>query len=131
MADVRNWASFIRGRWDWTRFGYEAGFPRGCQFTDVDAVVEFDGRALMIEGKQWDGEGDRPDKPSTGQMLYLKYEVEAGKTVLVLFGCGCCNNPWAVYDVGRDEWFDWRGLELADRRTRLKHHIDRAMEIAK
>lgn len=133
MADIRDWARFIRGRWDWTRFGYEKGFPRGCQFTDVDAALEFGGDRLVIEPKQYDGVGPVPDLPPTGQLRYLQDEAKLGKTVLVLYGCGVCDDPYAVYDVGRKEWFIWREdetcewLDKQERRSRLKRHVDRAM----
>ncbi len=72
MADVRDWGKFVRGRWDWSRGGYERGFPRGCQFTDVDAAIEFDNRGLVIEPKHYDGVGPLPDPYSaTGQLLFL------------------------------------------------------------
>jgi hypothetical protein len=57
MSDIQDWGAFMRGRWHWTRFGYEYGFPRGCQFSDIDAVVEFNGRMLFIEAKSYDGIG--------------------------------------------------------------------------
>lgn len=133
MSDIRDWGAFLRGRWNWTRGGYEVGFPNGCQFTDVDATIEFTSRVdathhrLVIEPKHWDGEGERPPLPPTGQLRYLQDEASLGKIVLVLYGCGACNNPWAIYDIGRKEWFDWRGRPLAERRQALKKHIARAM----
>lgn len=135
MADIRDWGRFVRGRWDWSKFGYERGFPRGCQFTDIDAAIEFDGKALVIEPKHYDGDGPL-GLPPTGQLLFLKAEVRLGKTVLVLYGCGVCNDPYAVYDVGREEWFQWRDqagewLSRSERRKRLKNHIDRAMGLSK
>lgn len=140
MADIRDWGAFVRGRWDWTRHGYEAGFPRGCQFTDVDATVEFDGRALVIEPKHYDGIGGLPNPYSnTGQMLYLRSEVKLGKAVLMLFGCGPCNDPYAVLEVGMSREGDtphiWRdpdsGLWLpkSERRKRLKNLIDAGMGV--
>lgn len=127
MSDVRDWGAFIRGRWDWTRHGYERAFPRGCQFTDVDAAVEFDGRRLLIEAKRHDGAPGELALPALGQLRWLRDEAAQDKAVLVLFGCGVCNSPQALYDVNRGEWFDWRGLALDDRRSRLKNHIDRAL----
>lgn len=133
MGDVRDWTRFIRGRWDWTKFGYERGFPRGCQFTDVDAAVEFDGRRLVLEAKQYDGIGELPAGPPYGQLLFLRDEAELGKTVLVVYGCGVCDDPYAIYDVGRREWFKFQNpdtglwLNKDQRRTFLKLHIDRAM----
>ena len=139
MADVRDWGKFIRGRWDWTRHGYETGFPRGCQFTDVDATVEFDGRALVIEPKHYEGLGLVPSPYSnTGQMLYLRSEAQLGKVVLMLFGCGPCNDPYAVLRVGKTrsedvahQWRDEHGqwLPKGERRQRLKRLIDEAMGI--
>jgi hypothetical protein len=127
MSDIRDFARFIRGRWDWTRFGYERGFPRGCQFTDIDAYLEFDGHRLAIENKQWDGVGDFPGLPAKGQLLALQDEARLGKRVFVLYGCGVCNDPYTVYDVGYNEWHDWVGESKVQRRMKLKRLIDQAM----
>jgi hypothetical protein len=129
--DIRDWGKFIRGRWDWTRSGYEAGFPRKCQFTDLDAALEFDGHRLVIETKHYDGVGDLPGKPDDGQLRFLRDEASLGKTVLVLYGCGSCNDPHAMHELGTaraaDRFEDWRGLGKPERRKRLKYEIDRAM----
>lgn len=131
MADVRDWGKFVRGRWDWTRFGYEQGFPRGCQFTDIDAVVEFDGRRLVIEPKHYEGLGPLPGKPETGQSMLLRDEVRLGKTVLVLYGCGACDDPYAIHVYGgrpaEDRFVDWREFGKEERRRRLKRYIDWAL----
>lgn len=132
MADIRDWGKFIRGRWEWTRFGYEAGFPRGCQFTDLDAAIEFDGNRLVIEPKHHDGFGSC-DYPDTGQLLFLRDEAKLGKTVFVLYGCGACNDPQAIRYIGpvkaEDRWLDWRGLDKEQRRKLLKQEIDTAMRL--
>jgi len=128
MGDIKNWAAQIRGRWDWTRFGYESNFPRGCQFTDVDATVEFDGHRLLIEAKHYDGLGG-VEKPPMGQRMLLRDEARLGKTVLVVYGCGVCDDPYGVYDVGRDELRMWPGLDKRARRARLKAEINRAMGV--
>lgn len=133
MADIRDWGRFIRGRWDWTRFGYEKGFPRGCQFTDIDAATEFDGRALVIESKDYDGQGI-PGEVHPGQMGQLRDDVRRGKAVFVLWGCGCCNDPHILLRVGAersaDQRFDWRGKPRDWRRAELKRHIDQAMGLS-
>lgn len=130
MADIRDWAKFVRGRWEWTRFGYEKGFPRSCQFTDIDATVEFDGRRLVIEPKHHDGIGPC-DYPDAGQLMFLRDEVRLGKAVIVLYGCGACNSPQAARVLGRvraeDRWEDWRGKDVEERRELLKREIDRAL----
>lgn len=130
MSDIRDWTKFIRGRWNWTLQGYEAGFPRGCQFTDVDAAVEFDGRRLVIEPKHHEGIGPM-DYPPTGQLAYLRDEVRLGKAVLVLYGCAVCNSPWGVRMLGpakpADRWEDWRDRGIEERRKQLKYEIDRAL----
>jgi hypothetical protein len=132
MADINDWAKFIRGRWEWTRYGYEAGFPRGCQFTDVDAAVEFDGRGLVIEPKHHDGIGPCA-YPDTGQLGFLRNEARLGKTVIVLYGCGACDSPQAIRVLGEtrtdDRWEDWRGRDVLERRRLLKQEIDRAMAL--
>lgn len=132
MADIRDWGKFVRGRWDWTRFGYEKGFPRGCQFTDVDAALEFDGRRLVIEPKHYDGIEPWPGWPDEGQMRYLRDEASLGKSVFVLWGCGACNDPYAVLEVflDREDFHDWRGMDKQVRRKALKALIDKAMGIA-
>lgn len=128
--DINDWGAFIRGRWNWSKDGYEKGFPRGCQFTDVDAGVEFDGHSLIIEAKHWDGVGDRPEI-GQAQTSYLRDEVRRCKVALVVFGCGPCNDPWAVRQIGAtkddDRWYDWRDVPgKADRRKQFKRLIDRA-----
>lgn len=130
MSDIRDWGAFIRGRWDWSRYGYEKNFPRGCQFTDVDAAVEFGGKHLLIETKHYEGTG-KCKLPAKGQLIFLKREAEFGKTVLVLYGCGACNDPYVVYDVGRDKWHDWTGYPKVHRRELLKEKIDAAMGVAR
>ena len=131
MADIRDWGAFIRSRWDWTRFGYEHGFPRGARFSDNDAWLSLDGGAtrVKIECKLYDGAGIIP-KPDGGQLRTLREDAAiAGCTVLVLYGCGICDNPFALHQVmprPPDRFEDWRGLDLAERRKRLKTEIDRA-----
>lgn len=132
MADIRDIGAFIRGRWDWHRLGYERAFPRGCGFTDIDAAVEFDGRFLLIETKQHDGDGSC-EYPPAGQLSALRQEARLGKAVLVLYGCASCNNPQAVRRIGpnpnrsSDAWLDWRHLPREERRRLLKAEIDNAM----
>lgn len=91
--------------------------------------MEHCGDRLVIEAKQYDGVGDLPGWPSDGQMRFLRDEAALGKTVLVLWGCGVCNDPYAVLDVRRDgqQLYDWRGRSKNDRRAQLKLHIGRAM----
>lgn len=134
MADIRDWGRFIRGRWNWTECGYEDGFPRGCQFTDIDAALEFDGHRLVIEPKYHDGIGPC-DYPPDGQLRFLRDEVRLGKAVIVLYGCAGCNSPQAVRVLGtcraEDRWEDWRGRDLAERRKLLKGEIDQAMGLSR
>lgn len=130
MGDVRDWGAFIRGRWDWSKHGYEKGFPRGCEFSDLDATVEFDGQRLIIEAKRHDGTG-ACDYPAAGQLALLRDEVRLGKVVMILYGCGACNNPQAVRILGtsrpEDRWEDWRPFPIEERRRRLKYEIDFAL----
>lgn len=130
MADIKDFAALIRGRWQWKSFGYEESFPRGCGFTDVDATTEFDGRRLVIEPKHHDGTGPCP-YPDDGQLGLLRDEVRLGKAVIVLYGCGVCNSPQAARILGttrkEDAWKDWRGLDIEERRKLLKQEIDRAL----
>lgn len=119
-----------------TETAYEKGFPRGCQFTDLDGAIEFDGRRLVIEPKHHDGIGPC-DYPDAGQLGFLRDEVSLGKTVIVLYGCGPCNSPFAVRILGQDrtadrweDWRDWQVYPLAERRRLLKVEIDRALGLA-
>lgn len=134
MGDINDWAKMIRGRWDWHRGGYERGFPRNCGFTDIDAVVEFDGRQLIVEPKHHDGIGPM-GMPPDGQLMFLRGEVRLGKAVIVLYGCGPCNSPWGVRVLGAgkadDRWEDWRDIyDVEERRKLLKHEFDLAMGLA-
>jgi len=132
MGDINDWAAFVRGRWEWERYGYQHGFPRNCQFTDIDAAIEFDGRRLIIEPKHHDGVGPMA-YPPTGQLMYLRDEAALGKTVIVLYGCGCCNSPQGIRVLAEhkpdDRWEDWRGLDVEERRKLLKAEIDNALGI--
>jgi hypothetical protein len=132
MADVKNWAAQIRGRWNWTTFGYEKGFPHGCQFSDIDAVTEFLGNRLVIEPKHYDGLGIIPfPEYDDGQVKLLRDEVRLGKTVFVLSGCGVCDDPYAIRILSarraEDQFVDWRGRDKEERRKLLKAEIDRAL----
>jgi hypothetical protein len=136
MATVRNWGNLIRGRWDWTACGYEKGFPRGCQFTDLDAAIEIDDRRLVIEPKHYDGVGDLPGDGyppgmGAGQLRFLRDEAALGKVVIAVYGCGPCNDPHVIYVLGAhrsdDRFVDWRGLDKEERRKLFKAEIDRAL----
>jgi hypothetical protein len=138
MADIRDWGKLIRCRWDWTAGGYEDGFPRGCQFTDLDAVTEFNGRRLILEPKHYDGIGVLPGREgyppgmARGQLDFLRNEATLGNTaVFVLYGCGPCNDPYVLYSLGatrgEDRREDWRGLDKEERRKLFKAEIDRAL----
>lgn len=129
MADVRDWAAFIRGRWNWTSFGYEKNFPRGCQFTDIDAYTNFDGRSLSVETKQWDGIGKVPVIP-TGQLRAYKDAAGQTDTVLIVWGCACCNDPLAILNVGTGEFADLRAHTKPERRQFLSASFDKAMGLS-
>lgn len=134
MGDIRDWGAFLRGRWNWTSCGYELGFPRGCQFTDLDAAIEFDGHALNIETKHHDGTDAPLTSPRTGQMLFLRNEVRFGKTVIIVWGCGPCDSPQAACILAPDavdRLEDWRGRPLEERRKLLKYEIDKALGLIK
>jgi hypothetical protein len=63
-----------------------------------------------------------------GQLL-LQHALAAspGTTVLVLYGCGCCNDPYAARDVGAGVLHDWRDRSKSERRKHLKALIDEVM----
>jgi hypothetical protein len=84
----------------------------------------------VIETKQWDGIDPFPGLPPRGQLLALQDEARLGKSVFVLYGCGVCNDPYAVYDAGRNAWHDWCSETKVQRRVNLKRLIDEAMGLA-
>lgn len=51
-------------------------------------------------------------------------------TVLLLFGCACCNDPHAVKNMGTGELHDWRAHTKPERRRELKLLIDKSMGVA-
>lgn len=95
----------------------------------------------MIEPKHNDG--TKPcDYPDDGQLGLLRDDVRLGKAVIVLYGCGVCDSPQAIRILHEhkkgacasrdgcaacDEWHDWRGLDIEQRRKHLKEQIDRAL----
>jgi hypothetical protein len=122
MADINDWEAFARGRWRWTRYGYEHGLPRGSGFGDLDATLELSGHRLSFECKAWDGLGPLPALP-TGQIQSLRQMSRNGDRVYVLWGCASCNNPLFIKALGRQRELDydqdWRPLDLPDRRRAL------------
>jgi hypothetical protein len=136
MADIYSPDAFMQGRWNWTAGGYEANFPRKCQFTDLDAGVEFDGLHLFIECKEYDGPpGICPnDQHDDGQRTFLRSLVSDTATVFILFGVAKDNNPWCarVLKPKRidDNFVDWRSMDaVEDRRVALKELIESAMNV--
>ena len=134
MADIRDYEKFIKGRWRWTGFGYEKGFPRGCQFSDIDAITEFDGRTLVIEAKEFGGTGFLPDLP-TGQVRLLRHLAKHA-TVYVVFGIAQQDEPYALRQLyptpGRDRFEDWRQLGDKEKRHQLfKDEIDWALGVGR
>lgn len=134
MADIRDYEKFIKGRWKWTGFGYEEGFPRGCQFSDIDAITEFDGRALVIEAKEYAPPGILPEiKP--GQMRLLRHLAQHS-TVYVVWGIAQLDEPWALKQIyptyGRDRFENWRDIESREKRHQLfKDEIDWALGVGR
>lgn len=127
QRDIRNWELFKRGRWPWNRYGYEDSFPRGCGFTDVDALVEFGGLRLMIEAKHWTGQGSAAPLPK-GQRMALGREAEDdGKTVFVLWGNAEENNPLRIENLTTGEITDLRRYPIPVRQDFLRSLIDEAM----
>lgn len=131
MADIRDYAAFVRSRWDWHKFGYEDGFPGRCGFGDIDAALEFRNHALVVESKIWDGQGLRPPVQE-GQVLLLRDEVNRGKTALIVYGCGICDDPWYIERLTRvgKRPFDLHNMPLDERRRALKCEINQAMGLA-
>lgn len=138
MGSIRDWDRFKAGRWDWTSLGYEHGFPRRCQFSDVDAVTEFDGRILMIESKYNDGV-DAPSYPDVGQVRLLRrFRKMFGDDgdVFIVYGDAEADEPWALRILGmersQDLFEDWRTTPNAEtRRERFKAWIDWSLGIEK
>lgn len=136
MADIRNREKFLQGRVNWTANGYETGFPRGCQFSDLDAIIEFDGQSLVIEGKHHDGIDSCP-YPPMGQLLmlrFLKRKLGRNGHVFALYMDAEADSPWALRILGEtksaDVWKDWRKIEsIEERRRLLKEQIDLALRL--
>lgn len=133
MGDIESWELYKRGRWDWTRHGYEKGFPNGSQFSDIDAAVEFDQRFLMIESKHHELGTPLPRFEGGQRYMYRKL-VDRGVTVLVLFGDAPNNDPHAIRTLGKtypqDRLTSFERFDIADRQWRLKQAIDGAMGLA-
>ena len=135
MADIRDYQKFIQGRWKWTGFGYEQGFPRGCQFSDIDAITEFDGRTLVIEAKEYGGPPALLPSLPTGQVRLLRH-LARHATVYVIFGIAQLDEPWALKQLyptpGRDRFENWRDIESREKRHQLfKDEIDWALGVGR
>jgi hypothetical protein len=133
VSDIRDWEKYKRSRWSWTSQGYERGFPRGCQFMDIDAYTEFNGMRLMIESKHYEGYGEPPSLPK-GQRWALEREAQdENKTVLVVYGNAQTNDPMVVHVLAGSgmpaKVHDFRTLTVEQRREQLKYLIDEAMNL--
>jgi hypothetical protein len=126
-------AALARGRWNWTRGGYETGLPRGCQFTDLDAVIEIDGRVLIIEAVHHASPTDPVDlggRPPMGQRVALRRlaALDEDVRVFVLYGNAQANDPQAALLLAPwpsgDRLLNWRPFPLVERRLRLRRLIE-------
>lgn len=122
MADIRDWDLYRRGRWNWQALGYENAFPRGIGFSDIDAVVEINGRFLFIEAKHYDGSGFLPNIPRGQELLLRRLSKLPGVAVFVVYGDAAENlvhavrrfrhTPEGMFAV---DFFDWRADPCAGR----------------
>lgn len=128
MAEIRDfWLK--RHRWDWTKYGYEEGFPRKCAWSDIDGVVEFDEKCAMYEFKRWDGEIGLEHALAEiprGQRKLHQALRSTGASFFVLFGVPENDDPLAAFVVTsfagkyRGRWHDWRGVPIDVRRKELR-----------
>lgn len=118
--------AIARERWNWTKFGYEQGFPGICQFADIDAVVEFDGRALAIECKHHDGVSGF-ERLKDGQWRLQRRLVDAGWSAFTLYGDARTNEPWGIWHYGDRHPRDLRRMTRRFRREILTDEINKAM----
>lgn len=131
MSDLHNLEQFIRGRWRWDAFGYQIGFKGKCAFSDIDAMVEFNGRRLLIESKFWNGQDESKLTLQKGQELALQREAgDKGRTVLVVYGDAERNLPLYVLNLNSGSVHDLRELQPWERRWEFKRHIDAAMGVS-
>jgi hypothetical protein len=82
MGNIRNRETVARQLWDWQRFN--SCFSRGARPSDIDGVVEIDGKLLVLEGKPESDPGEWLNK--RGQCGVLDWHVAHGAAVLVLWG---------------------------------------------
>lgn len=114
MADIANWDAYMRGRWTWTGFRYEDAFPRKIGFSDIDAVVEMDGRFLFIETKHYEGVGLIPQIPRGQELMLKRLAKLPGVRVIVLYGDATLNLPCAAHEYRwvdqmlAVDFYDWR-----------------------
>lgn len=118
---------FRRGFWEWKAGGYEAGFPRGCGFSDIDGMCEIDGRFLFVEGKFWSGDGDLPILPNGQRQALQRLACYRNVSVLAIYGHAGSNNPLGASDMCDGRSIDWRDRPIHARRLALKRAIDRRL----
>lgn len=101
MADIRNQDKFVAGRWDWDRLGYTDCFPGNVSFMDVDAMLERNGRFLLIENKSLGPDGSSDLLMPTGQRrTYSQLASLRDFTVLQIVGDAITGDPHRIRQLG-------------------------------
>lgn len=118
--DIRDPEKFIAGRWAWDALGYSDDFPGAISFSDIDAVVERNGKFLFLEMKEY-VEGRAPGDIPTGQRILLERlaKIEQMEVYLIV-GTAATGEAFWVKDMKRGTIADMRkGYSDMERREYL------------
>lgn len=84
--NIRSIAAYLQSLWDWTEFN-ECFAPTKIRITDIDGLVERNGKFLIIDGK----------KPTaytpTGQKILFQQLQKTGFTAIFAYGYTASNIP--------------------------------------
>ena len=94
MTNIKNEVFFRDSMWDWTPFN--KCFRYGIRISDIDGVVERNGKCLYIETKS-------PGTPiPIGQQKLHQQWLRKGDTVLIVWGQP--NSPESALLMHSDKW---------------------------
>lgn len=102
------------------KFGaFAEAMPGKISFTDVDAITEYCGRALMLEWKS------APDALPVGQKIMFQ-RLTRDMTVSVLCVAGDAETMTATHVAAwwAGNWHAWKPATTADLNTRIKNWFD-------
>jgi hypothetical protein len=124
MADIRNRNLTLADcRFDWTMHGFESIFEGVGKFSDIDCVLNYRGRILVIENKFWVKKSGHDVPRFSGpqrEFLYERLRDDYGFTCWYIAGDTKRSVPWFVEDLNSGISYDWTDCEPFEAQENLR-----------